>query len=293
MRGMEQAKCKNCGSALTGEYCAACGQRRGRGDLRLSEALGEVFDEVFSWDSRLWRTLFALIFRPGLLTAEFVAGRRARYVPPFRLYLIISFLTFLTLSVGASIDAFNTNLDSESQSAPLITIDSGHGEQSAEGEEKIEIGIADDDSPQWLQDLEGRIETNAMRLEGDSGSFFAQLLDYLPQLMFFMLPLFALIVQLLYLFSGYYYLQHLVFGLNFHSFVYLLYLLGQAAALFTEALDGFFLLALVLYLPLSLRRVYGSSIAGALAKSVAISFLYGLLLIAGFILMTMVTLALM
>jgi len=293
MRGMEQAKCRNCDSALTGEYCGACGQRKGRADLRLSEALGEVFDEVFSWDSRLWRTLFALMFRPGLLTAEFVAGRRARYVPPFRLYLIISFLTFLTLSVGASIDAFNTDLDSESQSSPMIIIDSGPGEQSAEGEGEIKIGIADDDSPQWLQDLEGRIETNATRLEGDSGSFFAQLLDYLPQLMFLMLPLFALIIQIFYLFSGYYYLQHLVFGLNFHSFVYLLYLLGQAAALFTEALDGFFLFALALYLPLSLRRVYGSSIAGAVAKSVAIGLLYGILLVAGFAFMSMLTLALM
>ena len=290
---MEQAKCRNCGSALTGQYCAACGQREGRGELRLGEALGEIFGEVFSWDSRLWRTLFALVCRPGLLTSEFMAGRRARYMPPFRLYLIISFLTFLTLSVGSRIDAFNADRDGNSQSSALIIIDSGESSESVEGEGNIEIGITDDDSPPWLRDMEGRMEANVSRLEGDSGSFLAQLLDYLPQLMFLMLPLFALVIQLLYLFSGYYYLQHLVFGLNFHSFVYLLYLLGQAAALFTDALSGFFLLALVVYLPLSLRRVYGSSIAGAVAKSVAIGLLYGLLLVAGFALMSMLTLALM
>ena len=46
-------------------------------------------------DSRLWRTLGALLFRPGFLTAEFLGGRRARYLPPVRLYLVLSVAFFL------------------------------------------------------------------------------------------------------------------------------------------------------------------------------------------------------
>ena len=47
-------------------------------------------------DSRLWRTLAALLFKPGHLTREFLAGRRARYLPPVRLYLVLSVLFFLS-----------------------------------------------------------------------------------------------------------------------------------------------------------------------------------------------------
>ena len=92
-----QNRCRNCGATLRGEYCHHCGQREGRGDLHFADAAGEVLGDLFTWDSRFWRTLFPLVFRPGFLTAEFIAGRRARYVPPFRLYIIISFVLFLVL----------------------------------------------------------------------------------------------------------------------------------------------------------------------------------------------------
>ncbi len=139
MPAMETSQCRNCGSTLTGEYCAACGQRKGRDEARLGAALSEIFDEAFTWDSRLWRTLSALILRPGLLTADFNAGRRARYVPPFRLYLIISFLTFLVLSVGSRLDSFNGEMAGES--APLITIDLGEESVSSENGNAVQIGI--------------------------------------------------------------------------------------------------------------------------------------------------------
>jgi len=81
--------CRNCRAPLRGEFCSQCGQRHWPNDLSFTDVAGE---EVFSWDSRLWRTLLPLLFRPGFLTAEFIAGRRALNVPPLRLYLIISFM---------------------------------------------------------------------------------------------------------------------------------------------------------------------------------------------------------
>ena len=50
-------------------------------------------------DSRLWRTLRALLFRPGYLSQQFLAGRRARYLSPFRLYFVLSVLFFLMVSI--------------------------------------------------------------------------------------------------------------------------------------------------------------------------------------------------
>jgi hypothetical protein len=96
--------CRNCAAPLEGEYCSRCGQREDRGDLHFSEAIGELADDVVAWDSRLWRTLLPLVFKPGYLTAEFIAGRKARYVAPYRLYLIISFILFLVISgIGGAI----------------------------------------------------------------------------------------------------------------------------------------------------------------------------------------------
>ena len=52
---------------------------------------------VFHLDSRVWQTLRLLVTRPGQLTREFIAGRHQQYLPPFRLYLVIS-LFFFALS---------------------------------------------------------------------------------------------------------------------------------------------------------------------------------------------------
>ena len=61
----------------------------------LGHFAGEAFESITHADSRLWRTLGYLLARPGRLTREFFDGRRARYLPPFRLYLVISLLFFL------------------------------------------------------------------------------------------------------------------------------------------------------------------------------------------------------
>ena len=61
----------------------------------------EFFREMFELDSRLFRTLKSLLFRPGHLSSEFSRNRRAAYMSPVRLYLFTSFLFFLVLSISA------------------------------------------------------------------------------------------------------------------------------------------------------------------------------------------------
>src|SRR5215469_10963942 len=92
------ARCDNCGAAVSGHYCAACGQRLEAPLQSLWHFTREATEDLTHTDSRLWRTLGALLFRPGYLTREFLAGRRARYLPPVRLYLVISVLFFLWAS---------------------------------------------------------------------------------------------------------------------------------------------------------------------------------------------------
>lgn len=312
--------CRNCQTPLRGEYCYHCGQREGRRDLLFSEAVGEAVGDLFNWDSRFWRTLFPLLFRPGFLTAEFIAGRRARYVPPFRIYLIISFILFLVLSLSAGSD-FDITLgadnadtvqepassDPASGQAPdkrdqdvtfPIRIGEADGRAADEPDvttQGIDLGLDpnDPDTPAWLASLGQRLETNAGRVSKDPRLFLDELLEHLPQTMFVMLPLFALLLLLCYALSPFHYLQHLVFGLHYHSFVYLLYLLVGALEQFGLQVDTPAGLALLAYLPLALRRAYGSGIGGAIAKSLLIYLVYGLMLLFGLVLVSVAVVALL
>lgn len=94
--------CANCGAELGGEFCGACGQRHEPHIHTVGHFVGEALESISHADSRLWRTLWLLFARPGFLTREFFAGRRARYLPPFRLYLVLSVIFFVVTTLPDS-----------------------------------------------------------------------------------------------------------------------------------------------------------------------------------------------
>ncbi|HEX3528505.1 MAG TPA: DUF3667 domain-containing protein [Thermoanaerobaculia bacterium] len=95
----EHHSCRNCGEALVGKFCHHCGQE----DLPLHPTLGqlasELLGELFSFDSRLLRTLRPLLTRPGALTRDYLAGRRIRFVSPLKTYLIAALIFFGLLAL--------------------------------------------------------------------------------------------------------------------------------------------------------------------------------------------------
>src|SRR5512147_342125 len=92
--------CANCGVELLGQTCYACGQPV-KGMVRhLASIMADVADTILNIDSRIFRTLWPLLTKPGFLTNEYLAGRRVRYVTPFRLYFFLSVIAFLVMKVG-------------------------------------------------------------------------------------------------------------------------------------------------------------------------------------------------
>jgi hypothetical protein len=87
--------CLNCGAYMRGQYCAVCGQRSRSRLISLWELISDAFGDLLEIDSRLWQTLIPLLIRPGRLTYDYLQGRRARYMPPFRMYLVLSLLFFV------------------------------------------------------------------------------------------------------------------------------------------------------------------------------------------------------
>ena len=106
---MTQA-CPNCGSDRPDRFCSHCGQNDRDYMRGLWSVVYEFFREMFELDSRLFRTLKSLLFKPGHLSSEFSRNRRAGYMSPVRLYLFTSFLFFLVLSISAG--GWLSNLDS-------------------------------------------------------------------------------------------------------------------------------------------------------------------------------------
>ena len=87
--------CLNCDAILAGQYCGSCGQRATSRLISVWELVRDAFGDLFELDSRLWRTLIPLAVRPGRLTRDYLRGRRARFMPPFRMYIVMSLLFFL------------------------------------------------------------------------------------------------------------------------------------------------------------------------------------------------------
>jgi hypothetical protein len=87
--------CLNCGTTFAGQYCGKCGQRAHSRLISIWELIRDAFGDLFELDSRLWQTLLPLVIRPGQLTRDYLLGRRARFMPPFRTYLVLSVVFFL------------------------------------------------------------------------------------------------------------------------------------------------------------------------------------------------------
>jgi hypothetical protein len=263
--------CLNCGAPLTGRYCANCSQAADVHVPSTRELLHEALEGITHSDSRLWRTLKLLWFEPGKLTVEFVAGRRASYLPPFRLYLVLSVIFFLVASVSNTRVEY-VRFDGKS-------IDSGTGQSQSECANRHFMLFGRDWGP--------RFEHACSEVARDSGaSLFHIAVGTAPKAMFLFLPLVAFLHTLLYWRPRHKYAEDLLFFLHVHAFffsVMTLAVLTSAASdawpAFGRVEDRLLLLPLLLwtlpvYTVIAMRRVFGRSWTGTLVKAAALFVVY-------------------
>jgi hypothetical protein len=314
--------CLNCGTPLGGQYCSRCGQRARSRLISVWELVRDAFGDLFELDSRLWQTLVPLMFRPGRLTREYLMGRRARFMPPFRTYLVLSVVFFLVAFFDPQ-RHFGILLEPSGEADPVgeaataaeirrqviddlaregISIGEGRrGAVEAGAENDIEQGtpganvrIADDrstivdcdfedadldDLPDWFlrRVTPERLRSICAKIQADSGrEFLDRLLDNVPASLFILLPLMALVMKILYPLSKRYYVEHLLFVLHYHAFVFLILTLEvlwsrlAALARLPDFIDSLTVLAISIYIPVylykSMRRVYEQGRAITLLK---------------------------
>jgi Protein of unknown function (DUF3667) len=260
------ARCKNCGVNLLGRYCVNCSQAANVHVPTTMELVHELLEGLTHSDSRLWRTLKYLWFKPGRLTQEFVAGKRIAYLPPFRLYLILSLLFFLIFSFSHS-DVQIIKFDTQRTSASSIT------------------SCADfnvfENHPEWNE----RVRQTCLKAVRDNGeSLRHAVISTLPKAMFIFLPLVALLNMLLYWHPRYRYAEHLLFFVHLHAFFFSALILSvsvsNAAQLWpglkgaSDVLNSLMDWTMAIYAFIAIRRVFAKSWTGAFFKSVALFFVY-------------------
>ena len=316
------SRCANCGAPLQGEFCHECGQSV-RSVLRpVHGMLEDTLDLVANWDGRVVHTLPPLLLRPGFLTLEYFAGRRVRYLAPFRTMFLLCLAAFfllpmaidtsdspdpvhVTVSGGSFQDAktpaevdrlLKRELKQLAPTSRIPVVGSLASEQLAQArlqltraamQRRIALGDTTAVVPQkvadlpklpapripsetarqnpldmawdaqkypvhvnWLPDfLNKRMNRSLQRMHdnlaqmkgpGDHSAVQARLMGQvfaaLPGTMFFMLPAFALLLKVMYLFRRRLYVEHLIVALHSHAFLFLCLLLGTLFQLLALAL---------------------------------------------------------
>jgi len=336
-----ESMCLNCGTTLAGQYCGNCGQRAQSRLISIWELIRDAFGDLLELDSRLWRTLIPLTIRPGKLTRDYLEGRRARYMPPFRTYLVLSIVFFLVAFFDPA-EEFGVFLNTEeaspaaeenSQTAAqefrdgfidgLIAegdVESADPESQSAGQDdesgngfRIQIddegtSTADDcdeieaaDLPDWMSTwmTAERLKATCERVVADDGKAFAgKLLDNVPAALIALLPLMALILKMLYPLSKRYYVEHVLFVVHFHAFVFLVLTLQilfsrlTSMLSLTDTIATITTVAVTLYIPVyffkAMRRVYQQHWFATFLKFMVMSAAY----IVGLLIILMITAAL-
>lgn len=120
-RGTE---CLNCGHPLDRSdiYCPYCSQLNSRKQLSFKDYLAEFLGSILVYDSRLRHTLRDL-FKPGLITKNYVKGQHLKYANPFRFFLSVSIIFYLFKSiVGTTSPNVNIEISDTDQISDSISL---------------------------------------------------------------------------------------------------------------------------------------------------------------------------
>lgn len=294
---MEQPSlCANCDTPLQGDYCHRCGQDNKNYVRSAFGLIAEFLGEFTNWDNRLWRTLWPLWVRPGFLSLRYVQGHRAPYVPPLRLYIFTSIVAFLVFAQAIPVDSINLN-------PPEETTERASGEESESRSGLVAPPIPGRDVqfelPLVSEETNRRLEYKFGRIAENPQIGINQFFSLAPQVMFLLLPLFALVLKLIYWRRHHFYMEHLILALHTHSFVLQLAVVAVGLAMLEDALaawpvvpealsvlSSLLFWSVPLYLLLSHKIFYRQGWWKSVFKFLLTASIYSLLLLTAFLFTT-------
>jgi len=195
--------CRNCGLELrsSDRYCPACGQAVADGaDRSFQHLVRSSVAELASIDSRLWRSLRSLFFRPGFLSREYREGRRRRYLSPIGLFLLGNLLYF----IAPPLSDLQLSLAEQYELQPY--------------------------SPWIAEWVDSHIAASDQSFEDIAGRYQLRIVELAKLMVILHVPLLALGTMLLFADRRLYYADHIVMGLHYFAFL-MIYLISAVALL--------------------------------------------------------------
>ena len=314
------ARCLNCDAVVTSKFCAECGQSRDDHSRSVLGFVHEFVEHHLLLDSKMLRTGYALVFKPGRLTRAYLEGRRARYVSPFKLYLFMSLIFFVALFYsGLAVFQVTGRIDVPSFVPDFAATDGGKSFSDAIDRAKKAGTWADSASQAELDATSGKARFfepvqegglqigDRIRAEVEHGGTSSEsvlskhtgqgllmalehprllntvLDEWLPRLLVLLLPFVALWLALFAWGRGLYYVDNLAFALHGQAFAFLLGTLAIAARKWLPSVPIVVPLAAVtlVWTLLAYRHVYRSGWIGTVFKVGFVGTVYALALSIG------------
>ncbi|MEM7086542.1 MAG: DUF3667 domain-containing protein [Bacteroidota bacterium] len=150
------AECLNCKHPLelSDVYCSYCGQLNTTKSLKLTDFFGEFISSIITYDSRFRYTIKDLLFRPGVITRNYVSGQRFKYANPFRFFLSVSIIFFIVQGLIVTFTGQNNLFQNNSTS-------NGPNIQMGPTGDNIKLFTTNNDSIP----LDSIVQVNAARLD--------------------------------------------------------------------------------------------------------------------------------
>jgi len=305
--------CKNCRNLFKGHYCPVCGQAVKDMDRPFGVLFINFLGDIFAFDTRYLRTMNAILFKPGYLSQEFFEGKRERFAPPMRMYIIASFFLFLLLQVYTNriityaLDApFTSQNPDHSRQASGALADSPGSDPVArlEASNYILPGfnlsmnefIEKRDLRENLDDISTRLEARLVsepnprnraklreqvKLIKSPEEAVARIMKYMSWAFFLLLPLFAIILKLFYQRKKFYYIRHFIFSIHLHTFMFTVFSVLMCLLLVFPKVPPYIsypvLLTIPIYFILALKRFYNQGTAISILKMSGISIIYNII----------------
>ena len=256
--------CLNCRHVVEIRFCPNCGQENTDTRKTFHHLFIHFFEDLTHYENSFWKTIKHLLFWPGKLTIEYLSGRRLSYLAPVRLYIFISFLTFLLIGLLQHPDGSDRNVAKDNNTIVLAPIVLKQQDSATVNGKVVHgiprkyrsggYGLAMYNSQRELDSVQQSLPAGK-RLTGfryNVAKFFAHIHENLkgkdfaprfreafmhnmPKALFLYMPLFAFWLWLFHGKKRFYYFDHGIFTLHYFSFMLLTF---SAVEVINVALDA-------------------------------------------------------
>jgi hypothetical protein len=292
--------CLNCRHVVEQKFCPNCGQENTDSRKTFHHLFVHFFEDLTHYENVFWKTIKNLLFKPATLTKEYLSGKRLSYLAPVRLYIFISFITFLLIAMFPNKVSENLNKSEKDITSNLIKQETKGKIKTFNDEKFFELrpmktidsiqkyGKEDEklsDFEYWAYEKVVTVTEHNTKREIIE-KFIESFLHNIPKILFIIMPFFAFFLWIFHGKKKWYYFDHGIFTLHYFSFLLLIFLIlfiiqklfgllgeNSPVAFIADIINFVGIIWMCYYFYPAHHRFYGESRFVSFVKSVILFFI--------------------